>query len=126
MKRRDFIIVVGVAAALRPFAARAQPLSVGFDLVVKRPSASEARAESLDVASGLPEQAISAIALSMLAHTLSPIRRRGFPSVARRWCPEPFDRREGRSSAPTPPSDQAPPPGQCARNLLEPYLIRMR
>ena len=33
-----------------------------------------------------------------------------FPSVARRRCPEPFDRREGRSSAPTPPSDQASPP----------------
>ena len=44
----------------------------------------------------------------MLAHTLSPRRRRGFSSVARRRCPEPFDRREGRSSAATPPSDQAP------------------
>jgi hypothetical protein len=27
-----------------------------------------------------------------------------------KMCPEPFDTREGRSSAPTPPSDQAPPP----------------
>jgi len=33
-----------------------------------------------------------------------------FSLRARRWCPEPFDTREGRSSAPTPPSDQAPPP----------------
>jgi hypothetical protein len=58
-------------------------------------SASKARAELVDVAAG--ERAISAIAVSMLTHALSPTRR-NFPSAARR-CPEPFDRREGRCSA---------------------------
>jgi hypothetical protein len=46
--------------------------------------------------SGLPERAISAIARLMLACTLSPSHRRGFPSVARGWCPEPFDSRTPR------------------------------
>ncbi len=53
----------------------------------KRPSASKARAESLDVASGLPERAISAIALPMLAHALSPNRRRGFSLSGAKMVP---------------------------------------
>ena len=69
--------------------------------LMKTPSASEARAKSV-VASRYPERAISAIALPMLAHTFTGSRRRGFPLVARRWSPEPFDRRErheGRCTA---------------------------
>lgn len=63
--------------------------------LMKRPSAPSARVNRSKSRRGNPGRTVSAIALPMLAHALSGSRRRGFPSVARRWSPAP----QGRCTA---------------------------